>query len=346
MSKGVLSVFSCKSFILPSLIFRPLIHFELIFIYNVREYSDFILLHVAVQRIFLVVLQLRLQAPSAGVPGSIPDQGIRSHIPQVRVHMLQLRVFMLQVKKRSRTCHSYRSCKWFSHSIVSDSLQSHGLQPSRLLCPWDSPVKNTEVDCCSLSQRIFLTQGWNPGLLHCRHILYHLNYRKVLKILHAATKRSYVLQWKLNIGHATTKTRHSQINKQTYSCPVFPAPLIEETVFSPLYILASFVIHQVTIGVWVCLWAFYPSIDLYFCVLCQYHTILITLTLQYSLKLGWCLIPPAPFFFLKIALALMANFVSSIFCQLLLLCPCKIILKQISDIILFHLIHKYFGMYL
>ena len=55
-SKGVLSVFSWKSFILPSLTFRPLIHFELIFIYNVRECSDFILLHVAVQGISLVVL--------------------------------------------------------------------------------------------------------------------------------------------------------------------------------------------------------------------------------------------------------------------------------------------------
>ena len=40
-----------------------------------------------------------------------------------------------------------------------------------------------------------------------------------------------------------------------------------------------------------------------FLVLCQYHTVLITVTLQYSLKLGR-LIPPAPFFFLKTALAL------------------------------------------
>ena len=27
-----------------------------------------------------------------------------------------------------------------SHSVVSDYLQLHGLKPSRLLCPWDSPV--------------------------------------------------------------------------------------------------------------------------------------------------------------------------------------------------------------
>ena len=39
---------------------------------------------------------------------------------------------------------------------------------------------------------------------------------------------------------------------------VFPAPLIEEAVFSPLYILASFIKDKVTICVWVYLWAFYP----------------------------------------------------------------------------------------
>ena len=42
-------------------------------------------------------------------------------------------------------------------------------------CPWDSPDKNTGVDCHSLPQRIFPTQGLNPGLLHCRRILYHLS---------------------------------------------------------------------------------------------------------------------------------------------------------------------------
>ena len=39
--------------------------------------------------------------------------------------------------------------------------------------------------------------------------------------------------------------------------PIFPAPLIEEAAFL-LYILASFVKDQVTIGAWVYLWAFYP----------------------------------------------------------------------------------------
>ena len=43
---------------------------------------------------------------------------------------------------------------------------------TRLLCPWDSPGRNTGVGCHFLLQRIFLTQGSNPDLLHHREILY------------------------------------------------------------------------------------------------------------------------------------------------------------------------------
>ena len=41
--------------------------------------------------------------------------------------------------------------------------------PIGLLCPWDSPGKNTGVGCCALLQGIFLTQGSNPCLLHLLH---------------------------------------------------------------------------------------------------------------------------------------------------------------------------------
>ena len=41
----------------------------------------------------------------------------------------------------------------FIPSVVSDSLRPHGLQPSRLLCPWDLPGKSTGVGChCLLHQ--------------------------------------------------------------------------------------------------------------------------------------------------------------------------------------------------
>ena len=41
----------------------------------------------------------------------------------------------------------------------------------------DSPGKNTGVGCQVLPQGIFPTQGSNPGLLHCRQILYHLGHQ-------------------------------------------------------------------------------------------------------------------------------------------------------------------------
>ena len=45
--------------------------------------------------------------------------------------------------------------------------------PPRLLCPWNSPGKNTGVDYHFLLQGIFPTQGSNLHLEHCRQILYH-----------------------------------------------------------------------------------------------------------------------------------------------------------------------------
>ena len=63
-----------------------------------------------------------------------------------------------------------------SGSVMSYSLQPHGLWPARLLSPWDSPGKNTGVGCHALLQGIFLTQESNSCLLHlrhCRQILYH-----------------------------------------------------------------------------------------------------------------------------------------------------------------------------
>ena len=47
----------------------------------------------------------------------------------------------------------------------------------------DSPGKNTGVGCHALFQGIFPTQGSNPGLPHCRWILYHLSHKASPRIL-------------------------------------------------------------------------------------------------------------------------------------------------------------------
>ena len=64
--------------------------------------------------------------------------------------------------------------KW-SRSVVSNSLQPHGLQPTRLLRPWDFPGKSTGVGCHFLLQGKVPTQESNPGLPHCRQTRYRLS---------------------------------------------------------------------------------------------------------------------------------------------------------------------------
>ena len=49
--------------------------------------------------------------------------------------------------------------------------------PTSLLCPWNSPGRNTRVGIHSILQGIFLTQGSNRGLSHCRQILYSLSHQ-------------------------------------------------------------------------------------------------------------------------------------------------------------------------
>ena len=75
--------------------------------------------------------------------------------------------------QRTKIHHESESC-----SVVSDSLWPHGLHS-----PWSSPGQNTGGVSLSLLQGIFPTQGSNPGLPHCRRILYQLSHQGSPKIL-------------------------------------------------------------------------------------------------------------------------------------------------------------------
>ena len=81
--------------------------------------------------------------------------------------------FALPSEPPGKTC----CCCCYVASVMSDSVQPQRWQPTRLLCPWNSPGKNTGMSCHFLLQRIFLTQGSNPGLLHCKQIPYHLSHQ-------------------------------------------------------------------------------------------------------------------------------------------------------------------------
>ena len=77
---------------------------------------------------------------------------------------------------------------------MSDSLRPHGLHS-----PWNSPGQNTGVGSLFLLQGIFPTQGLNPGLLHCRQILYQLSHMGSPRILEwVAYPFSRVSSWPRN----------------------------------------------------------------------------------------------------------------------------------------------------
>ena len=77
-----------------------------------------------------------------------------------------------------------------SCSVMSDSLRSH-----RLYSPWNSPGQNTRVGSLFLLQGIFPTQGLNPGVLHCRRILYRLSHQGMDERVAYILVRVYKFRW-------------------------------------------------------------------------------------------------------------------------------------------------------
>ena len=98
-------------------------------------------------------------------------------LPTLEIFKVMLRNPSLRTcwKASSNSLHVWGAEVWTwvseSHSVVSDSLWPHGLYS-----PWNSPGQNTGVGSLSVLQGIFPTQGSNPGLRHCRQILYQLNH--------------------------------------------------------------------------------------------------------------------------------------------------------------------------
>ena len=105
----------------------------------------------------------------------------------VSVHPLPWRLVLGDSCMRVCVC----VCVCVRHSVMSNSLQTHGPEPTWLLCLWDSPGKTTGVDSHSLLQDIFPSQGLNPILPHCRQILYCLGHQGSLGqfLLHSKRPR-------------------------------------------------------------------------------------------------------------------------------------------------------------
>ena len=89
------------------------------------------------------------------------ETSISNHIwkklQKLKIHWLQCKkLSQKRILSTSTFCFKSRTIKgtyvWVSRSVVPDSLQPPGQQPTRLPCPWDSPGKNTGVGCHFLLQ--------------------------------------------------------------------------------------------------------------------------------------------------------------------------------------------------
>ena len=145
----------CPHCALPSVFPAAYYHFPLLWKHHLQRLSPRLqswLCHLLAPALEEVII------PSLGAFVSFVKQG------KISAHLTRL---LLTLYKQMS--------EWVMSLSLSNSLQSHGLYPARLLCPWDSPGKNIGVGCHFLLQGIFLIQGSNTGLLHCRQILYHLS---------------------------------------------------------------------------------------------------------------------------------------------------------------------------
>ena len=98
------------------------------------------------------------------------------HILSFNVHLIRPFSFYDKIPLKSKAMN-------ISNAMHAKSLQSYltlwdsGQQPTRLLCPRNSPGRNNGVGCQSLLQGIFPNQRSNPGLGLCRQFLCRLSHQ-------------------------------------------------------------------------------------------------------------------------------------------------------------------------
>ena len=100
-------------------------------------------------------------------PRDLPNPGIKHRSPTLQVDSLPLSHLGSPINAIQ-----------FSRSVVSHSLQPHGLQS-----PCNSPGQSIGVGSLSLLQGFFPMQGSNPGLPPCGQILYQLSHKGSPRIL-------------------------------------------------------------------------------------------------------------------------------------------------------------------
>ena len=96
-------------------------------------------------------------------PGDLPNSGIEPRSPELQADSLPAKS---PGKPKTEQKYTQRDRSMLSCDRLFATLWTVARQ---------APGKNTGVGCYALLQGLFPTQGSNPGLLHCRTILYHLS---------------------------------------------------------------------------------------------------------------------------------------------------------------------------
>ena len=129
--------------------------------------------------------------------------------------------------------HESEKCKW-SRSVVSNAVRPHGLQPTRLLCPWDFPGKSTGVGChCLLQVTSLLTRTFKKSFslsLSCNsdsfdlkwiHCLNQMSPSAVIFLTFFFNWRIIALQYCIGLYHISAWISHRYTHVLT---PLNPPP--------------------------------------------------------------------------------------------------------------------------
>ena len=118
--------------------------------------------------------------------------------------------------------HESEKWKW-SHSVMSDSSRPHGLQPTRLLCPWDFPGKSSRVSChCLLSS---LIARWSLMLYITTSNFKNISFECFIGLSHKGMNcKWFAIIWIYpNIYHTGEEIRYYQHCRIPFHAPSSPA---------------------------------------------------------------------------------------------------------------------------
>ena len=145
----------------------------------------------------------------------------RSQVIELVVKMITKQQSKSQVKTRTIFFLFCAAC-----SVLFDSLQSHRPQPTKLLCLWYFPGRNTEVGCQFLLQGICLTQGLNPRLLHQQGDslpLHYLARTQFSSVQSLSCVQLFVTPWTAALQAALSMTNYRNLLKLMSITSVMPS---------------------------------------------------------------------------------------------------------------------------